>query len=192
MMIMNIHRFFKCIAIVAFTATMATTASAQSIMPTKADYKAAKKEAKNDKKKGWQVNPGNPPLEEQYARSYVFMRNQEDWITGEANPIGTIYDVVRSQALFEAKAELAKSVIKIAGNIKEDKGKDNLLSAISFEEHIKSIFANEIKYHQIITDCYRNLKDNTVEVRIKIAIKKEDAIASYENMKRLYEELMKK
>jgi len=187
---MNKSRLFKCLAIVAFSATMATTASAQE--PTKQDYKVAKKEAKEKKKEGWRINPGDLSLVEQIARSNCIIRNKAIWLTGLGEATGSIKSVVRSQALFEAKLELVKAIIQAAGVENWGGNKEDVMTLIDFKEENKAIYANEIKHPDIITDCYKDETNGNVTVLIRIALTKEDSMKSYEKMNKLYKDLMNK
>lgn len=190
---MYINKFFKCIAIVAMLTTVATTVSAQE--PTKQDYKVAKKEAKDKKKEGWKVHPGNLSIEEQIAYSKPILRNQEEWATDEASSMGTVYDVVRSNALFQAKVNLASKVFEIlwreargsGGNIQKII-KDNE-SSTEFMESSKARFINEIQRPRILMDCYRNIGNGTVEVLIRMALRWENARSSFEEMAEKWEQM---
>lgn len=188
---MYINKFIKYISIVAILTTMVTTASAQE--PTKQDYKLAKKEAKEMKKEGWKVNPGGLSLEEQIALGKPILRNQEEWDTDETSSKGTVYDIVRSNALFQAKVNLASKVFEIlwrearngGGNIQKTINE----SSTEFKESSKARFINEIKRPRILMDCYRNIGNETVEVHIRMALRWDDARSSFEEMAEQWENM---
>jgi len=183
------NKNIKCIAIVALLATIVATASAQE--PTKQDYKVAKKQAKEMKKEGWKNNPGGLSLVEQIARSNCTIRNKEIWLTGLGKSTGSIESVVRKEALFDAKIELVKAIIKAAGENISVNDKQGVLTAKTFHEEDKGIYANEIRHPDIITDCYKNEEDGNITVLIRVALSKEESMRSYERMNGLYEKLYK-
>lgn len=191
---MKAKKTFKCFVMVVMIMTMNTTISAQS----KADLKAAKKEAKSQKKEGWKVNPGYLSLEEQIAISKPVLRNQEEWIIGEAKTTGSVYDAARSNALMQAKVNLAKVVDeKVGGNAQLGEGNDQQsgngsVAATRFRETARSKFANEIKRPKMLMDCYRNLKNGNVEVHIRIAMRWDEAQIAYENMMKELKDMMEK
>lgn len=181
---MIINRLFMSLAIVVLSAVMATKASAQYYTPTKEDYKAAKKEAKEQKKQGWKVSPGDLSLEEQIANSKAILRDEANWIIGSAISKGTVYDVVQSNALFQAKANIAKNIDeKINGYEKYLQGndqKEKYISASEYTEVAKAQYNNGVRRPKYLMRCYRNNKDNTVEVLIRIAIPWEEPIIEKE------------
>ena len=66
--------------------------------------KAARKEAKQLKKDGWQAAPGALPLEKQLDRSYMMQFEYDEdmfpkYLMGEAMSIGGNYDAAKMQAL---------------------------------------------------------------------------------------------
>lgn len=157
------------------------TASAQN----KSEIKEAKKEAKDFAKDGWKVTPGDLSLVEQMINSKAVLRNSEEWITAKSITAGEVYDVVRSNALMQAKMEVGKLVeTDLAGEGKlkianEKKGGSKAKSAISFREGARSRFAAAIKRPKILVDCYRKLDNGEIEVQIRIAVPAEQAEILY-------------
>lgn len=172
---MFFNKFFKCLAIVALSATMTTTVAAQNYTPTKADYKAAKKEAKAWAKEGWKVSPGDLSLVEQIALSKSILRDGDNWIVGQATSKGTVFDAVQSNAIFQAKVNITKTVDEIIkgeehGGNGNDQGSTSV-SAGTYTEIAKAKYNNEIKHPKTLIRCYRTLSDGTVEVQSRLAIR---------------------
>ena len=191
---MKTRTAIKFMAIAMMLMAGATTMMAQS----KSERKAAKKQAKEQMKDGWKTNPGQLTIEEQILQSKPILQAQAEWVTGEAMSTGTYYDAARSNALMQAKVNLAKvvesSVIGtgelLTGNQQEGKGEAT--SAGKYKEVARSKFANTIQRPQYLMDCYRNLKNGNVEVLIRIAIPYDEAKEGYEKLMKELEEMAKK
>lgn len=186
-------QIIKLFTICVFFALFTVTVSAQS----KEEMKALKKEMKALSKEGWKVNPGNLPLQEQVAESRKILKNQEKWVVGEAKSSGTVYDAARSNALFQAKVNLAKNVDeefggKEQGGTGQDNGSENSASATTYRESAKSKFASAVKRPKILMDCYRDLKGGRVEVMIRIAMSADEAEKSYQKIIDEINEMLKK
>lgn len=190
---MKTKNIIKCFAMV-MTLFMTTNVTAQS----KEDLKSAKKEAKTFAKEGWKVNAGYLSLEEQIANSKPVLREQENWVVGEARSTGSFYDAARANALMAAKVNLAKAVeSQIAGEGElltgnQQEGQGNAVSAGKYKEVARTRFANNIKRPKILMDCYRDLKNGNVEVQIRIAIPWDQAKLDYEKLMNELEEMAKK
>ncbi len=172
---MFINRFFKCLAFVVLSETVASTISAQNYTPTKEDYKAAKKEAKALAKEGWKVSPGDLSLVEQIALSKPVLRDGDNWIVGQATSKGTVFDAVQSNAMFQASFNISKIVdAKIAGDGKGGTGNNQGSTSASYTtyaEIAKNKYNNEIKHPKSLMRCYRTLPDGTIEVQSRLAIR---------------------
>ena len=175
----------KYLAAAIMLCTLSTSAAAQS----KADLKAAKKEAKAWAKEGWKVSPGDLSLVEQIALSKSILRDGDNWIVGQATSKGTVFDAVQSNAIFQAKANISKTIDEIIeggedGGNGNDQG-SNSVSASTYTEIAKAKYNNEIKHPKTLIRCYRTLSDGTVEVQSRLAIRWNEQEIREEVKKRL-------
>ena len=190
---MRTKNVIKCFAVI-IALFMTTNVTAQS----KEDLKSAKKEAKTFAKEGWKVNAGYLSLEEQIANSKPILREQENWVVGEARSTGSFYDAARANALMAAKVNLAKVVeSQIAGDGElltgnQQEGKGNAVSAGKYKEVARTRFVSNITRPKMLMDCYRDLKNGNVEVQIRIAIPWDQAKLDYEKLMSELEEMAKK
>lgn len=168
---MCINIIAKCIAIVAFSTTMATIVSAQGYTPTKADFKAAKKVAKELKKEGWIVSPGNLSLEEQIVRGWGFIRDADNWIIGEAIVSAPSHDDAYDIADYQARVNLTKKMDEIIKRVEEREKEYSQFSASKYKEYATAQFEKEIGHKETIFNCYRTLKDGTYEVHLRYAVR---------------------
>ena len=164
--------------VVAMAIAMPTTSYAQlRKKEIKAIEKSAKKDAKQLKKEGWKVAPGNPAMELQLAESYKFqMQKDEDgydkYIQGEAMTVGQVYDAALFQAESLAKISLASKmetrVIQIIDNklANEQISEEDAVSLAKSVSSGKNLIAK--KLGQVITPVklYRKLDNGNVEVRV--------------------------
>ena len=191
--IMKIKNNFQFFTILLVFLSTTTVVVAQS----KAEKKALKKEVKQLTKDGWKTNPGYLTLGEQISQSKAVLKDQEQWVIGEAKSIGTVYDAVRSNALYQAKVNLATNIqTRIGGTggggTGNDQGGENSVSATRFREVAKTKFAADIKRPKILMDCYRDLKDGKIEVNIRIAMAWNEAELSYQEMIKELKEMVNK
>jgi hypothetical protein len=164
--------------VVAMAIAMPTTTYAQlRKKEIKAIEKSAKKDAKQLKREGWKVAPGNPAMELQLAESYKFqMQKDEDgydkYIQGEAMTVGQVYDAALFQAESLAKISLASKmetrVIQIIDNklANEQISEEDAVSLAKSVSSGKNLIAK--KLGQVITPVklYRKLDNGNVEVRV--------------------------
>ena len=66
-----------------------------------------------------------------------------------------------------------------------------IVSAGKYKDRGKGIYERIINDPRTLVEIYRYLPDGNVEVSIRIAIPKEQAITSYERVKKELEEMMK-
>lgn len=193
--IMLTNRIFMSIAIVALSATMAITASAQDIIPTKSDYKLAKAQAKADAKEGWKVDPGSLPLKEQYAISYYVQRNQSEWFYEDGTASGDIKSVTRSNAVFNAKVKLTERIVEAlwgkekAAGTEDSSSEQGSIQSTTYKEEAKAKFTNVLRNPRIIIDCYRDTGGGNMEFKIRVAMPMEEAKTSIEKIRRELEGL---
>lgn len=121
--------------------------------------KAARKEAKQLKKQGWQVSPGALPLERQLDKAYQMQYELGDdmypkYIMGEAMSIGENYDAAKMQAVKLAKQNLAGKIQTEITALIENSVANEQLSADEANSVSRSILAgkNLISQLHITTD----------------------------------------
>jgi len=140
----------------------------------------AKKEARKLKRAGWTVAPGVLPLEKQLDRSYLMQYEYEQsglpkYIFGQASSVGSSYDAAKMQATNNAKLELAGYVESEVTALTESTLANTQLTpreAESINEAVqasKSLIANKLGRVLPVTECYRSINKNTVEVQVRIA-----------------------
>ena len=163
--------------------------------------KAARNEAKNLKKQGWQVAPGALPLEKQLDKSYL-MQYQYDadgfpqYIMAEAMSTGGNYDAAKMQALELAKQNLAgqiqTEVTALIENIVANE-QMNQSDAVSITRSVmasKNLISQSIGRVMTVVETYRVVKGNNREVLVRIAYSMDAAkVAAKEAIK---EELKQK
>lgn len=159
---------------------------AQSELNAKAS-KAAKKEAKNLKKQGWVVAPGQLPLEKQLDRAYSMYYEYEEsglpkYIIGDAMSPGKTYDAAKMQALELAKTNLAGQIqTEVTALIEstlanEQISQDDAESIARTVQASKNLIVQSIGRVLPVTECYRQLANKTIEVRVTIAYNAKMAI----------------
>lgn len=164
----------------------AVSASVDAQNLSKADQKLLKKSVKEYKSQGWQVNPGQLPLETQVTKAFEARLERdssgsEAWITGEGRSIGTIYDAARTQALSFSRGEIAnKLTTQVSTTISEDLANEQYGNDEA-ESVAKTIMAREgrsvdqsIKRPITLMECFRKLPNGNTEVLIIQAISSEN------------------
>jgi len=162
---------------VAMAIAMPTSYAQLSKKEIKTIEKTAKKDAKQLKKEGWKVAPGNPAIEMQLAESYKFqMQKEEDgydkYIQGEAMTVGQVYDAAMFQAESLSKVNLASKMETRVIQIIDNKLANEQISEADAVSLAKSVSAGKNliaqKLGQVITPVklYRNLDNGNVEVRV--------------------------
>lgn len=141
--------------------------------------KYAKKEAKKLAKEGWLVSPGGLPLEKQLDKSYMMQYEYEEsglpkYIFGQATSVGSVYDAAKMQATNNAKIELAGYIeSEITALTESTLGNAQITpeQAASINKAVqssKSLIANKLGRVIPITECYRKVNKNSVEVQVRI------------------------
>ena len=142
--------------------------------------KAARKEAKQLKKQGWQVSPGALPLERQLDKAYQMQYELGDdmypkYIMGEAMSIGENYDAAKMQAVELAKQNLAGKIQTEITALIENSVANEQLSADEANSVSRSILAGKNLISQSIgrtitvTEAYRILQNRNREVMVRVA-----------------------
>ncbi len=154
---------------------------------TKKASKYAKKEAKKLTKEGWKVSPGGLPMPKQLDRSYLMQYEYEEsglpkYIFGQATSVGSTYDAAKMQATNNAKIELAGYIETEITALTESSLGNLQISpeqAASINEAVqssKSLIANRLTRVIPVTECFRKVNDNTVEVQVRLAFNTKNAM----------------
>ncbi|MCH5311758.1 MAG: hypothetical protein J1E57_07380 [Prevotella sp.] len=142
--------------------------------------KAARKEAKDMKKDGWQTAPGALPIEKQLDKSYMMqMEYDEDmypkYIMGEAMSIGGNYDAAKMQALELAKQNLAGQIQTEVTALIENTVANEQLSGEEAETVTRSVMAAKNLISQSlgrtipVVEVYKTLSNKNKQVLVRIA-----------------------
>ena len=142
--------------------------------------KAARKEAKNMQKEGWQTAPGALPIEKQLDKSYLMqMEYNADmypkYIMGEGMSIGGNYDGAKMQALELAKQNLAGQIQTEVTALVENTVANAQLSGEEAESVTRSVLASKNLISQSlgrtipVVEVYRTLPNKNKEVLVRIA-----------------------
>ena len=163
--------------VVAMAVAMPTSYAQLSKKEINKIEKTAKKEAKQLKKDGWKVAPGNPSMEIQLTESFKYQMQKDDegydkFIQGEAMTVGQVYDAAMFQADNLSKLNLAGKmetrVIQIIDNKLANKeiSKEEAVSLVTSISASKNLISQRLG--QVITPVkmYRDLPNGNVEVRI--------------------------
>ena len=142
--------------------------------------KASKKLAKQMKKDGWKVAPGNLPMEQQLSRSTIFQNQFEDdfitpkYVWGDASSVSENYDGGKMQALELARANLVSSiesnVTKIVENNRDNKqlNAGNAATVVKTLSSSKSYVSQRLGQTIPVVEVYRDLPNGNKEVRVMI------------------------
>lgn len=154
--------------------------------------KDARKAAKEYVKDGWEVAPGQLPLEKQLDRSYVMQYQYDDYgfpkfIMAEAMAIGQNYDAAKFQALDLAKINLAGQIQTEVTTLVETSLANKQLAnedAVSISETVassKNLIAQSIGRIIPVVECYRTKPNKNKEVRVMIAYNSQMAMNAAKN-----------
>ena len=142
--------------------------------------KAARKEAKALTKDGWEVMPGQLPLEKQLDRAYnMQMEVGEDlfpkFIFGDATSIAENYDAGKLQANELAKQNLAgmiqTEITALIENSVDNKqlASEQAASVVKTISASKNLIAQSIGRLIPVVECYRTKSNKNKEVRVQLA-----------------------
>lgn len=142
--------------------------------------KAARKEAKQLKKDGWQTAPGALPLEKQLDKSYLMQMEYDadmypKYLMGEAMSIGENYDAAKMQALELAKQSLAGQIQTEITALVENTVSNKQLAAEDAASVTQSVMAAKNLISQSIgrtitvMEVYRTKQNKNKEVLVRIA-----------------------
>ena len=149
--------------------------------------KVARKEAKKLTKEGWQVAPGQLPLEKQLDKAYGMYYEYEEsglpkYIIGDAMSPGATYDAAKMQALELAKTNLAGMIqtevtALIESTVANEQITQEQASSIARTvQASKNLIVQRLGRTFTVTECYRTLPNKTVQVRVTLAYNAKMAI----------------
>lgn len=142
--------------------------------------KASRKQAKQMKKDGWKVAPGNLPLDQQISRSTLFQNQFEDdlitpkYVWGDATSVSANYDGGKMQALALARVNLVSSienhVTQIVENNRDNKQLDagNAATVIKTLSESQSFVTKRLGQTIPVVEVYRDMPNGNKEVRVMI------------------------
>lgn len=153
----------------------------------KAIAKEAKKEAKRLTKEGWKVPAGGFSIERQLNNAYqmqaeVNVDRQPKYIFGQAISGGSFYDAAKMQALELVRAELAANIttdITTLVNIQlenQQLSAEKASSASKIMEKGKALVSQKLYSTIPLIEIYRQNPEGNVEVQIRLAYDKEEAV----------------
>ena len=187
--------FTKCVLVLIMAGTL-NTASAQITKEQQKERKevykaskselnekatkAARKDAKQLKKDGWQTAPGALPLEKQLDKSYLMQMEYDadmypKYLMGEAMSIGENYDAAKMQALELAKQSLAGQIQTEITALVENTVSNKQLAAEDAASVTQSVMAAKNLISQSIgrtitvMEVYRTKQNKNKEVLVRIA-----------------------
>lgn len=151
--------------------------------------KSARKEAKKYERDGWQVAPGQLPLERQLDRTYRMQYELDDnflpkYILSEAMSIGETYDAAKLQAMELAKLNLAgqmqSQIVALVENevSNEQLPKEEAASVTRTVMASKNMIAQRLGRVITVIECYRVKSGKNKEVRVQIACTSDMAMQS--------------
>ena len=181
---MKIIKLF--VTMMLLSITMGVSAQTASELNIKAS-KAAKKQAKEYKKQGWEVAPGAIPMERQLDRSYVMeydmdLDMQSKYAFGEAISTGQFYDAAKLQASELAKSDLVGKLSSEITRLVETQVKTKQLqdeqaqSVAAATEKSKSLVIQRLGAIAPVLELHRKLKNGNVEVMIRYTYNRERAV----------------
>ena len=165
--------------VVAMAIAMPTSYAQLSKKEMKAIEKDAKKEAKQAKKDGWKVAPGNPSMEMQLTEAYKLQMQKDDngydkFIQGEAMTVGQVYDAALFQADNLSKMNLAGKMETRVMQIIDNKLANEQISERDANSLAKSVSSGKNliaqRLGQVVTPVkmYRELPNGNIEVRVVV------------------------
>lgn len=177
---------FVCAALLS-----ALTVNAQNTavnLNAKASKDAAKM-AKQYKKEGWVVAPGQLPLERQLDRSFQLMieldeNGYQKYVSGEGQSIGNNYDAAKMQALEMAKMQMVSKVQSQISTIVDNTVSNAQLSREQAESVTETVAASKTLISQnigrvmTVVEVYRDKPRKNKEVRVVIFYNAEMALQS--------------
>ena len=150
--------------------------------------KEAKKEAKTLSKQGWKTMPGELPMSKMIEDSWMKKVAEDEngnpkYITADGNGVAETKTVAEAQAIEFAKFQLAGTIeSNIASIVKGNlaNAQESTQEATSITELVmssKNIIAQQLGYINPAFKLYRDLKDKTIEVQVRIFYETSQSLA---------------
>jgi hypothetical protein len=150
--------------------------------------KEAKKEAKTLSKQGWKTMPGELPMSKMIEDSWMKKVAEDEngnpkYITADGNGVAETKTVAEAQAIEFAKLQLAGTIeSNIASIVKGNlaNAQESTQEATSITELVmssKNIIAQQLGYINPAFKLYRDLKDKTIEVQVRIFYETSQSLA---------------
>jgi hypothetical protein len=141
--------------------------------------KEAQKEAKKLTKEGWKVNPGSLPLDKMVEQAWMKQVAEDDqgkpmYLMADGNGVAESKTVAEAQAIETAKLQLAGTLeSNIASLVKLNLGNTQIstqdaASVTEIVQSSKSVLAQQLGYIDPAFKIYRNLKENKIEVQVRL------------------------
>lgn len=151
--------------------------------------KAARKEAKNLQKQGWQSAAGALPVEKQLDKSYMMQMEYDDnlfpkYIMAEAMSIGENYDAAKMQASELAKQGLASQIqteiTALINNTVSNKQlePEEAASVVQSISAAKNLISQSLGRTIPVVEIYRTLPNKNKEVLVRLAYSQDLAKAA--------------
>jgi hypothetical protein len=177
----SVKSFYLSLFLLVFNVLMSSAQSKELVLD-EATMKQIKKEAKNLRKEGWEVFPGDLPIEEQLKKIYIkrvekYMLDETipRWVFGDGHAIVNQLNLAKDWSMENAKIDLLSKMGGLIQKTIESQYTEN--ESVKSIESIKQLVSSEIKqklnYSECILRMYR-LVDGNYEVNAKIIYKYDD------------------
>ncbi len=141
--------------------------------------KAARKEAKKLTAEGWKVSPGSLPLDKLIEKSWMKQYMEDDngnpkYITADGNAVAETKTAAEMQAIEMGKLQLAGLIeTNMNSLISANVGNAQLstkdaASVTEIVQSAKNLIAMQLGYVNPEFKLYRDLKDNKVEIQVRL------------------------
>lgn len=166
--------------------TFGETKTIQQVMKQKAS-KDARKEAKKLTKEGWKVMAGSLPLEKQLDNMYIKYMVQDDagrasYIIGTGLSVGGTYDAAKTQAVTNARLDLAGKIEShvtqlIENSISNESTSGNQAASITkLLSESKTLISQHLGRVATPVEIYRQLNNGNYEVQVQMAYSNKEAL----------------
>jgi hypothetical protein len=148
--------------------------------------KSARKEAKEYEKAGWYVQPGSLPLDKQIEKAWLKQNDEDDkgfpsFYVGAGNSVAGTQSAAKIQAMSIAKQDLAGKISSsIAAIVETNIGTEQLSAedAATIQQTVSAsteIIAQKLGSVITLTELYRKVNANNIEVNLRLAYSQEMA-----------------
>jgi len=174
-----------------FTASLAFSQTTDKEIKKELKDKAsaeAKKEAKSLSKQGWKTMPGELPMEKMIENAWMKQVAEDEegnpkYIKADGNAVAESKTVAEAQALEFSKLQLAGMIeTKVAsivnGNLANQQlSTEDAASVTELVQSSKNVIAQELGYIDPAFKLYRDLKDQKIEVQMRIFYETKQSMA---------------